>query len=174
MRVIIWPICIEFTYEKFWWWKFDHIHYCKFTFCFGFIKTLIAIDPENIWIFIKKFLMVSKACLAAQIDAFSSVSDWLIFIKRRLDWLRGPTSQHQFENLSYSTVQRLRYFKNVSWNIADYRAVVLQHNKRKSDVLSEILPLGHRQRLYLLRDNHDYLWDLSSDLDFSAQNRCFK
>ena len=46
-----------------------------------------------------RLLYVSTRIQAGfRIDAWSSISDWLIVIKRRFDWLIAPISQNQFQN----------------------------------------------------------------------------
>ena len=37
-------------------------------------------------------------------DALSSISDWSILSQFRFDWLRAPSYQYQFENLSEKRV----------------------------------------------------------------------
>ena len=58
------------------------------------MKYLIEIIPKE------GLITLLNAQAGFQIDALSSASDWLIFRKRRFDWLRVPPKKHQFENPS--------------------------------------------------------------------------
>ena len=58
------------------------------------MKYLIEIIPKE------GLITLLNAQAGFQIDALSSASDWLIFRKRRFDWLRVSPRKHQFENPS--------------------------------------------------------------------------
>ena len=57
----------------------------------------------------------AKAQAGFQLDALSYASDWLIFFKPRFDWLRAPSSQHQFESLSKITACKNGFNRNLSY-----------------------------------------------------------
>ena len=50
-----------------------------------------------------------RAKLSFQIDALNSPSDWPNYPTPRFDWLRAPSSMHQFQNQSKSSFNKKFY-----------------------------------------------------------------